>query len=94
MSVWSTIQGKNASIFKENRLIYIHCVSDEDFFVVPCALPCEEQKTRIVHVSFPEKVSSVFSEVRSPALLLVVASCDLKVIKYCFYIWWSSSCCT
>ena len=93
---FTVVRGESATAFQNSPLLYVFCVSKEDFPTRPIGLPCVNLVCRQVHVSFVNKMSErrislvplkngrvgmedVFSNVSSPVLISLRASCDYKV---------------
>ena len=89
-----------ATVFQNSPLLYVFCVSKENFPTRPIGLPCVDLVCRQVHVSFVNKMAErrialvplkngrvgmedVFSNVSSPVLISLRASCDFKVSLNC-----------
>ena len=56
MASFNTIPGESASALQNCRMLYVHCISKENFIVRPRDLSCVELVCREVHVSFLGKM--------------------------------------
>ena len=96
MASFTVVRGERATAFQKSPLLYVFCVSKEDFPTHPIGLPYVNLVCRQVHVSFENKMSErrisliplkngrvgmevAFSNVSSPVLISLRASCDYKV---------------
>ena len=96
MASFVAVDGECATVFESSPLLYLYCVSNEDFPVCPIGLTCVSLVCRQVHVSFVHKMSErrislvafnngriqmedMRRNVRSPVLISLRTSCDLKV---------------
>ena len=96
MASFVVVNGECATAFQNSPLLYVFCVSKEDFPTRPIGLPCVDLVCRQVHVSFINKMAErrialvpvkngrvgmedVFSNISSPVLISLRASCDFKV---------------
>lgn len=86
-----------ASAFKSTDLIYIHCVSKENFAITVKGFTYISLVCREVHISYVESicerrsliptvvanspVDKLFAGVRSPELIQISSSCDITVIS-------------
>ena len=90
MAHFRTIRGKQASPLKENKLLFVHCVSKQPLVLIPDGLPCVELECREVHVSFMDSLNvrrialfpSMFVDCDSPTLVEVHSSCVFKVNNF------------
>ena len=57
MASFSVVRGERATAFQKSALLYVFCVSKEDFPIRPIGLPCVNLVCRQVHVSFVNKMS-------------------------------------
>ena len=91
-----TIKQNQASFLKNSSLVYIHCVSKDDFLITLAHLSCVKLICREIHLSFIEKmnerrvalvpvvvdgrnIDDIFKDLKSPALIRILSSCDTKV---------------
>lgn len=54
---FSTIPGESASALQNCHMLYVHCISKENFIAQPRDLSCLELVCREVHVSFLDKMA-------------------------------------
>ena len=57
MASFNTIPGESASALQNCRMLYVHCISKENFIARPRDLSCVELVCREVHVSFLDKMA-------------------------------------
>ena len=57
MASFSSVADECANSLRNSPLLYIHCVSKEDFPVRPIGLPCVELVCRQVHISFVDRMA-------------------------------------
>lgn len=57
MASFTHVAGYCANVLRNTPLLYIHCVSKEDFTVCPLGLGCVELICRQVHISFVDKMT-------------------------------------
>ena len=57
MASFNTIPGESASALQNCRMLYVHCISKENFIARPRDLSCVEFVCREVHVSFLDKMA-------------------------------------
>lgn len=81
----------NSKRFRDNDLIYLHCLSEHDFLVFPRRLCWVQLSCREIHSSFidemdiriivlvPANLAYQFDGVRSPYLVRLKSSCDVEV---------------
>ena len=56
MASFVTVRAKTANALRNDRLLHVYCVSEEDFPVCPVGLSCVDLVCRQVHVSFVDKM--------------------------------------
>lgn len=95
MASFKTIPGESASALQNCRMLYVHCISKENFIARLRDLSCVKLLCRKVHVSFlvkmaegrvalpgsngPNNVDVLFASESTPALVSLKTSCDFTV---------------
>jgi len=96
-----TVKQNQASFLKNSSLLYVHCVSKDDFPIGLAHFSCVKLICREIHLSFIDKmnerrvalvpvvvddtkIDEIFGEVKSPALIHILSSCDTEV-RICFF---------
>ena len=91
-----TVKQNQASFLKNSSLVYVHCVSKDDFPVTLSHLSCVKLICREIHLSFVDKmnerrialvpvvvdeskIDDIFKDIKSPALIRILSSCDTEV---------------
>ena len=93
-----TVKQNQASFLKNSTLVYVHCVSKDDFPIGLAHFGCVKLICREIHLSFIDKmnetrvalvpfvvdetkIDEMFENVKSPALIRILSSCDTEVRK-------------
>ena len=93
-----TVKQNQASFLKNSSLVYVHCVSKDDFPIGLAHFSCVKPICREIHLSFIDKmnerrvalvpvvvdgtrIDEIFEDVKSPALIRILSSCDTEVRK-------------
>ena len=93
-----TIKQNQGSFLKNSSLIYVHCVSKDDFPIGLAHFSCVKLICREIYSSFIDKmnerqvalvavvvdgtrIDEIFEDVKSPALIRILSSCDTEVRK-------------
>ena len=58
MAALSFVPNRNIGLIDASNLIYVHCVSQDEFEVVPVNMDCVILRCREVHVSFLDKMDT------------------------------------
>ena len=96
------VEQNQASFLKNSSLVYVHCVSKDDFPIGLAHFSCVKLICREIHLSFIDKmterrvalvpvvvgetkIDEIFEDVKSPALIRILSSCDTEVRKSFFW---------
>ena len=93
MTAFETVSGSEATFLRAIAMVYVHCVSKLDFPITAIGIKCVELVCRQIHCSFIRKlaerrvfresdghsVDTIFKGARSPALVAISSSSEIKV---------------
>lgn len=95
MASFVSVAGESSKSLTNSPLLYVHCLSKDDYPVRPLGLSCVDLICRHAHMSFIDKIAErrvalipVANTrvrlvdkltVRSPVLVSLITTCDMKV---------------